>query len=160
MPGFKPKPPREGEVTLDFTPGSDGPGVHFIGRVASPWGPGNCPRNIAKARESGKGAQIVLDPAFEPALTGLKVGQPIIVIYWMDHARRDLVVQNPRHADGVRGTFALRSPARPNPMAQSVVLITSINGATIGIDAIDCFDGTPIIDIKPWLPTIDTPPGV
>lgn len=153
------KPPRPGEVTLTFTP--DGPPVHFIGQLHTPWGPGDCPRSIAKARESGKGACITLAPSFAPALLGLSPGQAIIVIYWMDKSRRDLLVQNPRHTDGARGTFALRSPARPNPLAQSVVVITEldVDRGQIDIDAIDCFDGTPVVDIKPWLPSIDTPPS-
>lgn len=153
---------REGEVRLPFDPAdSDGPRVAFIGRIRSPWSKDSAPRNIRPARETGQPATIELDPAYAPGLSGLGVGQYIIVIYWMDQSRRDLIVQNPRHTDGTRGTFALRSPARPNPIAQSTVRITSIDGNTgkIGIDAIDCFDGTPVIDIKPWLSTIDQPPA-
>jgi tRNA (Thr-GGU) A37 N-methylase len=69
-------------------------------------------------------------------------------------------VQNPRHADGPRGVFALRSPVRPNPIALGTVVITSLDRETgvIGIDAIDAFDGTPVLDIKPWIGTVDTPP--
>jgi tRNA (Thr-GGU) A37 N-methylase len=67
-------------------------------------------------------------------------------------------VQVPRHADGPRGTFALRSPVRPNPIALATAVITSLDGATIGIDATDAFDGTPVLDIKPWIDTVDVPP--
>jgi tRNA (Thr-GGU) A37 N-methylase len=68
-------------------------------------------------------------------------------------------VQSPRHTDGSRGVFALRSPVRPNPIALGTVVITSIDGNTIGIDATDAWDGTPVLDIKPWIPTVDVPPG-
>lgn len=153
---------REGEVRLPFDPANcDGPRVAFIGHVRSAWEPGTAPRNIRQARDTGTAAAIELDPSYAPGLTGLSVGQHIIVLYWMDRSRRDLIVQNPRHTDGTRGTFALRSPARPNPIALSTVQITSLDLETgrIGIDAIDCFDGTPVVDIKPWLPTIDHPPS-
>ena len=70
-------------------------------------------------------------------------------------------MQAPRHADAPRGTFALRSPNRPSPVSVSTVVITSLDIAAgiVGIDAIDCFDGTPVIDIKPWLETVDRPPA-
>lgn len=163
MPGFSEKDDgiREGEERLPFDPAeTDGPRVAFIGRIRSPWEKGTAPRNIGRARETGQGARIELEPGYAPGLTGLKPGQPIIVMYWMDRGRRDLIVQNPHHTDGTRGTFALRSPARPNPIAMSTVRITSLDmdKGVIGIDAIDCYDGTPVVDIKPWLKTVDMPP--
>ena len=81
------------------------------------------------------------------------------LLYWVDRGERDLIVQTPAHADGPRGTFALRSPVRPNPIALATVLITGIDGAVVEIDAIDAFDGTPLLDIKPWIETVDVPPG-
>ncbi len=93
------------------------------------------------------------------ALTALEVGQAIQVLYWVDRGQRDLLVQSPRHAGGPRGTFALRSPVRPNPIALATVVITGLDRNMVEIDAIDAFDGTPILDIKPWLSTVDVPPG-
>lgn len=151
---------RPGEVALDFDPATQSDAsIAFIGHIRSEWAPGRCPPNIRTAREQGTGAWIDLDPRYAPGVQGLKVGQQMVLIYWMDHARRDLIIQNPRHADGVRGTFSLRSPLRPNPLALSNVKITAINMTTgrIDIDAIDCFDGTPLVDMKPWVPTIDMP---
>jgi tRNA-Thr(GGU) m(6)t(6)A37 methyltransferase TsaA len=135
--------------------------IAFIGRVRSPWGPDDCPKNLRRARESGKAARLEIDPVYGQGLIGLKVGSPIIVLYWMDRSRRDLIVQRPGHSDGLRGVFAIRSPVRPNPVALAAVTITAIDpdAGRIDVDAIDCFDGTPLIDIKPWLPTIDIPPG-
>jgi len=151
---------RPGEVMLEGAPEPDGPRLRFIGRIRSPWGPDECPKNIGRARETGRGARIELDRAFAPALDGLEAGQPVILLYWMDRARRDLLRQAPRHIEGTRGTFALRSPNRPNTISQCTVRITAIDSAagTIEIDAIDCFDGTPLVDIKPWLHSVDMPP--
>lgn len=116
---------------------------------------------MRQARERGGAARLILQPEFAPGLLGLKTGQAIILLYWMDRARRDLIRQAPRHADGVRGTFALRSPVRPNPVSLSTVTITALDmdKGEVGIDAIDCFDHTPLLDIKPWLDTVDIPPG-
>jgi len=153
--------PRPGEIVLPFDP-ADRPdtGITFIGRIRSPWtNDGTHPRNIRTARERGGKARVELNAPYALGLLGLSVGQAVILVYWMDQARRDIIVQTPGHADGPRGTFALRSPVRPNSLAMSTVLITGIDGATLHVDAIDCFDETPLVDIKPWIPTIDTPPA-
>jgi len=153
---------RPGEIALPFDPADRAEaGLVFIGRIRSPWVKGTAPKNIRQARETGEAARIELDPSYAPALLGLSVGQPIQILYWVDRGQRDLVVQSPRHTDGARGTFALRSPVRPNPIALSTVVITALDPktGTIGIDATDAFDGTPVLDIKPWLGTVDVPPG-
>lgn len=154
------KPLRPGEVVAEGLTEPDGPRLRLIGQIRTPWSPGDCPRNIGTARDLGGAGRIELDPVFAPALDGLAVGQPIMLLYWLDGARRDLLRQSPRHIDGTRGTFALRSPNRPNSIGVATVRITSIDAqaAVIGIDAIDCYDGTPLIDIKPWLDRVDTPP--
>ena len=151
---------RPGETRLPFDPSDrTQAGLAFIGHLRSPWTHADCPRNLRGARERGGGARIVLARDYAPGLAGLSVGQPILLLYWADAARRDPIVQAPRHADGPRGTFALRSPRRPNPILAATVRITDLDAARgeVGIDAIDAPDGTPVIDLKPWLPTIDAP---
>ncbi|PKP63675.1 MAG: tRNA (N6-threonylcarbamoyladenosine(37)-N6)-methyltransferase TrmO, partial [Alphaproteobacteria bacterium HGW-Alphaproteobacteria-8] len=63
--------------------------------------------------------------------------------------RRDLVRQSPRRDGATVGTFALRSPVRPNPIASSVVTLVAVEGDTLVVRGLDCVDGTPLIDIKP-----------
>lgn len=158
----KPGDIRDGEIRLGFDPADRAKaGVTFIGTIRSDWAPGSAPRNLTQARASGGGgARIELDPAYAPGLTGLRAGDRIWVLYWMDRGRRDLIVQAPRHRPDLRGTFALRSPVRPNPIAMAAVRITALDSRTgvIGIDATDAFDGTPVVDIKPWMAGIDVPP--
>ncbi|MDG4649441.1 TrmO family methyltransferase [Roseibacterium sp. SDUM158017] len=162
MPGSSPEgDPRPGEVALGFDPGGRAEaGLCFIGRIRSTWERGTAPRNLRAARETGEGARIELLPDYVPGLAGLSEGQAIQVLYWVGGGRRDLIVQSPRHTGGPRGVFSLRSPVRPNPIALGTVVITSLDPVTgvIGIDATDAFDGTPVLDIKPWLETVDTPP--
>jgi len=77
------------------------------------------------------------------------------VLYWMDKARRDLVLQAPRHYATQRGTFALRSPVRPNPIAASVVELVKVDGTRLTVRGLDCLDGTPLLDIKPYFASTD-----
>ena len=67
----------------------------------------------------------------------------------MDRAPRNLVRQVPRHYGVPRGVFALRSPARPNPIALSVVALLGVDGTRLSVRGLDCLAGTPLIDLKP-----------
>ena len=91
-------------------------------------------------------------------MRGAETCSHLIVLYWMERARRDLIVQVPGHYGEARGTFALRSPARPNPIALSVVRLVRIDGTRVEVDGIDCLDGTACLDIKPYFASIDSVP--
>ena len=74
----------------------------------------------------------------------------------MDRSRRDIVLQVPRHYGVQRGTFSLRSPARPNPIAMSVVKLARKSRATSSsVVGLDCLDGTPLLDLKPYFASTD-----
>ncbi len=160
---------RPGEERLACDPAKMTPdaGVVFIGQVRTPWrSRAECPRNLRQARERAAGMTaarfaLEIDAPYRAGLKGLEAGNTVIALYWMHEARRDLAVQAPRHAGELRGTFALRSPVRPNPIALAVVRVLKVKpgSGVIEIDAIDCLDGTPLVDIKPWLESIDVPPG-
>jgi tRNA-Thr(GGU) m(6)t(6)A37 methyltransferase TsaA len=154
---------RPGEVALPFDPATQADaGVAFIGRIRSPWPKdGSCPKNLREAREQAPHVLIELDRRYQAGLDGLSPGAHLVLLYWMDAARRDVIVQRPRHLDRLVGVFGLRSPARPNPVAIAVVNLRAIDpvAGTLTVDAIDCYDGTPLLDIKPWLPSVDVPDG-
>jgi tRNA (Thr-GGU) A37 N-methylase len=76
----------------------------------------------------------------------------------MDRAPRNLVLQVPGHYGTQHGTFALRSPARPNPIAMSVVKLHRIEDGKLIVTGLDCLDGTPLLDIKPYLASTDSMP--
>jgi tRNA-Thr(GGU) m(6)t(6)A37 methyltransferase TsaA len=82
----------------------------------------------------------------------------LLVLYWMDRSPRNIVLQNPRHYGELRGTFALRSPARPNPIAASVVRLVKRDEAKLSVVGLDCLDGTPLLDIKPYFASTDSVP--
>lgn len=138
---------REGEIRGDLPEGFD-VSLYFIGRIRTPFRTrGDCPR--AGDRENGPECLLELDPRFQAALTGLEGFDEIAVLYWMNEARRDLLLQNPKHDGRLVGAFALRSPVRPNPIALSRVTLLGIDGVTVRVRGLDCIDGTPLLDIKP-----------
>ena len=131
-------------------------GLHFIGRLRTPWTERrDCPKN---GRQTEAVCTVEVDPAYAAALRNVAGASHLILLYWMDRAPRGLLLQQPRHADGIRGTFSLRSPARPNPIALSVVELIGIEGATLRVRGLDCLDGTPLLDIKPYYASTDSRP--
>ncbi|AWN39254.1 tRNA (N6-threonylcarbamoyladenosine(37)-N6)-methyltransferase TrmO [Methylobacterium durans] len=131
-------------------------GLYFIGRISTPWTRrSECPKN---GRQTNAVCTVRVDPAFVPALQNVEGASHLILLYWMDRAARNLVRQRPRHADGSRGTFSLRSPARPNPVALSVVELIRRDGDTLVVQGLDCLDGTPLLDIKPYYASTDSRP--
>ena len=144
----------EGEVAAELPHHYDAQ-LYYIGRIHTPWKQRkDCPKN---ARESEAICTIELDPRYAAALDGVASCSHLVVLYFMDRARRDLLVQVPRHGER-RGTFALRSPVRPNPIAMSVVRLLRIEGTTLAVVGLDCLDGTPLIDIKPYFASVDSVP--
>lgn len=154
---------RPGEVALAVDPAdADDASLAFIGRVRSPWRErGACPKNMHAAREAGSHPAFVeIDAPFRPALEGLEPGAHVFLLTWLHRAGRDLALQRPRHAERSTGTFALRSPVRPNPIGLHLVRITAIDpeAGRIEIDAVDVLDETPLLDIKPFFASVDVPP--
>ena len=145
---------RPGEIAVAL-PDTFDAGIYFIGRIRTPWmRRDDCPKN---ARGSDASCTIELDPRYAAALEGVAGCTHLVVLYFMDQARRDLLVQAPRHGER-RGTFALRSPVRPNPIAMSVVRLLHIDGTRLSVVGLDCLDGTPLIDIKPYFASVDSVP--
>jgi tRNA-Thr(GGU) m(6)t(6)A37 methyltransferase TsaA len=145
---------RPGEIAVTLPEKFDA-GVYFIGRIRTPWTVrDDCPKN---ARGSDAECTIELDPRYAAALEGVATCTHLVVLYFMHEARRDLLVQAPRHGDR-RGTFALRSPVRPNPIAMSVVRLVRIASTTLTVVGLDCLDGTPLVDIKPYFASVDSVP--
>ena len=146
---------RPGEVAVELPEKFDA-GVYFIGRIRTPWKTREeCPKN---ARESEAVCTIELDARYAAALKDVATSTHLLVLYWMHQARRDLVLQVPRHYGEQRGTFALRSPVRPNPIAASVVRLLKLEGTRLSVVGLDCIDGTPLIDIKPYFASTDSVP--
>lgn len=119
----------------------------FIGRIHTPFTMrAECPR---QGRQDGPLCRIEIDAPWREGLKGLEGFAQAEVLYWMHQARRDLVLQSPKHNGETMGTFALRSPVRPNPISTSRVAIVAIGEGWVDVRGLDCLDGTPLIDLKP-----------
>jgi tRNA (adenine37-N6)-methyltransferase len=136
-------------------------GLVPIGRAETTWSRGDCPKNMRAARESGQSARLVIDSSFREGLKGIERASHLIVLGWFDQVDRDVLVQRPKHLAVAQGCFSLRSPARPNPIGLSIVRQIGIDmpSGTINIDALDWFDGTLLLDIKPYYPSTDLQPS-
>jgi len=137
---------RSGEVAIALPAETDA-GVYFIGTIRTPWRlRSECPK---RGSPDGPICSVVVDERWRDALTDIAQHKRIQVLYWMHQARRDLVLQTPFRTGQTTGSFALRSPVRPNPIASSVVDLVAIEGTTLHVRGLDCLDGTPLIDLKP-----------
>jgi len=146
---------RPGEKAVEL-PAQPDAGVYFIGRIHTPWKERkDCPKN---ARGSDAVCTVELDARFRDGLKDVESCSHLVLLYWMDKAPRNLVLQTPSHYGVQRGTFALRSPARPNPIAMSVVKLMGIEDGKLSVVGLDCLDGTPLLDIKPYFASTDSVP--
>jgi len=138
---------RAGEKLAEVPEAGDAM-LRYIGRIRTPWTERkHCPR---QGREDGPECRVEVFAPWAEALLGAEEYAHLDLLYWLDRARRDLVVQNPKN-DGTHyyGTFALRSPQRPNPIGLSRVRLERVEGAVLIVRGLDCLDATPLIDIKP-----------
>jgi tRNA-Thr(GGU) m(6)t(6)A37 methyltransferase TsaA len=122
-----------------------------IGWVESPLAdPARAPK---QGDEGSPDAWLILDPSFSEGLRDLEKGHEIVVLTWLDRARRDLLVVHPRDnpAAPLRGVFATRSADRPNPIGLHRVEILDVQGTRIRVRNLEAVEGTPILDLKPVL---------
>ena len=121
---------------------------------------------IGAIRRRDKTVFIEVYSAYKDALLGLDQCSHILVFSWFDKSdtpeKRSTLQVHPRgnRTNPLRGVFATRSPVRPNPISIYVCRILSIDGNMIHIEKIDATDGTPVIDIKPYIPEFDVVSGV
>jgi tRNA-Thr(GGU) m(6)t(6)A37 methyltransferase TsaA len=147
---------RPGEIAIDLPDRFDS-GLYFIGRIHTPWRRReDCPHNGA---ETDAVCTVELSPPFVAGLADLEGCSHVWVLAFMDKAPRNLVRQRPRCYGETRGVFALRSPARPNPIGICAAELLAIDGNSLTVRGLDCMDGTPLIDIKPYFPSTDSRPA-
>jgi len=103
--------------------------------------------------EGSPEAWLAFDARFRDGLRDLRVGDEVIVLTWLDRARRDVLVVHPRGdpARPLQGVFNTRSPDRPNPIGLHRVAILDVQGTRFRVRDLEALDRTPIVDVKPVL---------
>jgi len=127
-----------------------------IGVIHSPFtGRGSAPR---QGRSCSEPMKIEIYPQFVPGLGTMEGISHIWVLYWMDRAERDILFAKRPDWGDPRPVFTIRSPARPNPIALSIGRIEAIEEIEKGIitvTGLEALDGSPVLDIKPYVVEID-----
>jgi tRNA-Thr(GGU) m(6)t(6)A37 methyltransferase TsaA len=131
-----------------------------LGTLHTPWKtPRDCPRNGRQPDPPPICSARIL-PEFVPGLASLEGLSHLILLYWMHQVTQPLLRFVPPFDTEQRGVFATRAPFRPNPIGLSVVAFDGFTSPdTLAVRFLDCVDGTPLLDIKPYLPSSDSEPG-
>jgi tRNA-Thr(GGU) m(6)t(6)A37 methyltransferase TsaA len=110
-----------------------------------------------QGHEGSPESWLVFEPEFEPALDGIREGDDIIVLTWLDRASRDVLRVHPRSdpANPEQGVFNTRSPDRPNPIGLHRVQVLAIDGLRFRVRNLEAIDGTPVVDVKPPLAEVE-----
>jgi tRNA-Thr(GGU) m(6)t(6)A37 methyltransferase TsaA len=123
-----------------------------VGWVESPLtDPATAPK---QGHEGSPEAWLVFDPPVLDAIREIRPGDELIVLTWLDRARRDVLRVHPRDdvANPEQGVFKTRSADRPNPIGLHPVEVVAVEGERVRVRNLEAVDGTPIIDVKPVLP--------
>jgi tRNA-Thr(GGU) m(6)t(6)A37 methyltransferase TsaA len=141
---------KAAHMKIEFSP---------IGIIHSPFAePAGVP--IQGVFAGGVTGAIELYPSFAEGLTDLDGFSHICLIYYLHRVEGFSLMCKPFLDTQKRGIFATRAPRRPNPIGMSVVELLAVDGCTLTIGGVDIVDGTPLLDIKPYVPQFDVPPQV
>jgi tRNA-Thr(GGU) m(6)t(6)A37 methyltransferase TsaA len=129
-----------------------------IGSLRTPWKTtSECPRNGRRGDQPL--CSVEVDPGYIAGLKDLEGYTHLILLYWLNQSGTPEMVFTPPNDTEPRGMFATRTPRRPNPIGLSVVKLEAIpSPGLLQVRYLDCVDGTPLLDIKPYLPSTDCEP--
>ncbi len=131
-------------VDVSYTP---------IGHVRSPY---DSPADVSHDEADETTGEIVLEMEYERGLDGLEEFSHVVIVAHLDEVEVAQLSSRPPHADDVEvGVFATRSPHRPNPIAETVVKLCDRDGRRLSVKGLDLLDGTPVLDVKPYVPSVD-----
>ncbi len=130
--------------------------IRPIGRVRSPLKD----RDQAphQGRPAGVEAELVIEEKFFQGLDGIHVGDKLFVLCWFHMAECKTLRVHPRGDPAMpkRGIFATRSPDRPNPIGLCLVDVLAVDGPILKVRGLDAVDGTPVVDLKPYISSLDS----
>lgn len=129
-----------------------------IGIIRSPY-PEPTGMPIQAVAAQGVAGQIELDPAYQAGLQDIEGFSHLILLYHLHLVRESSLMVTPFLDNRPHGIFATRSPKRPNPIGLSIVRLMRVEGGTLHIEDVNIVDGTPLLDLKPYVPTFDIREG-
>jgi tRNA-Thr(GGU) m(6)t(6)A37 methyltransferase TsaA len=134
--------------------------VRPIGVIETPFRTiADCPRNVRQL-DPAPLCRVQVFSEYAAGLKDLEGFSHIILLYWLTQASHPKLVFRPPFEAAEHGVFATRAPWRPNPIGLAVAALDGFDGPDrLRVRYLDCLDGTPLIDIKPYLPTIDAEPA-
>ena len=126
---------------------------HPIGHVKSPY---KTPNDVPKGLGAEHKAEGILEilPEFEIGLTDIEGFSHLFILWIFDRSQESKLLSTPPSDNHPHGVFATRSPRRPNPIGLTVVELLRRDGTMLHVRGIDMLDGTPILDIKPYLSSV------
>lgn len=129
-----------------------------IGVIRTPFEvPSGMPKNPAAA--AGATGSVEIDPAYAAGLQDLAGFSHLILLFQFHRSEGYALTFVPPGEEASRGVFATRAPRRPNPIGLSVVRLEHVAGRVLTVRDVDMIDGTPLLDIKPYLPSIEAYPN-
>jgi len=114
---------------------------------------------VQPSRANGARGKVRLDPRFWPGVQVLEGFERVWLIYWLHQQPGFSLVVNPFLDQKPRGVFATRAPARPAPIGISAVRLIGFEDGVLEVADVDMIDGTPLLDIKPYVPEFDSYPA-
>lgn len=124
-----------------------------IGTVKSPYkSRGEAPH---QGRNVDELSQIIILPEYEEGLEGVERYHQLFILYWFDRAEEPLLKVVPHGRTQKRGIFSTRAPPRPNPIGLTLVDLIKREGPVLTVRGLEALDGSPVLDIKPYLPGLD-----
>jgi tRNA-Thr(GGU) m(6)t(6)A37 methyltransferase TsaA len=120
---------------------------------------------IGVVEKSGKVSRVKVFAKFCTGLQAIDRYSHVVILYWFhlrdnERERRTLQVTPKRHPGAPQvGVFASRSPSRPNPIGMCVAKVVRFENCVLSVEGLDAAEGTPVVDIKPYLPRSDSVPG-
>ena len=120
--------------------------------------------NAVRANQSGVVSEIIIEPGYSGILDGIEDISHLLVLYWAHRVQAEGRLLTRVHPMGRKdlplvGVFSTCSPARPNPVLVSAVMLLARTGYILRVQGLDAINGSPVIDIKPYLPSYYTVRG-
>lgn len=126
-----------------------------IGIIRTPY---KDPGSVPIQGKFGKGAKGIIEifPEYKKGLKDIEGFSHLILIYYFDRSGKESLIGKPFLEDRERGIFAIRSPHRPNHIGFTIVKLEKVAGSNIIFSEVDMLDGTPLLDIKPYVQHFDS----